>query len=74
MLTPQQIHKLTFRGAIWTLLLGCVLGLMGIWMDDFWSYDVAHKLLSTTWLLFLTCLLGAGITKWLVVLQDQQEK
>jgi len=73
MLTPQQIHKLTFRGAIWTLLLGSGLGLMGIWMDNFWTYDFAGKLLSTTWLLFLTCLLGAAITKWLVKVDDVSE-
>lgn len=71
MLTPQQIHKLTFRGSIWSLLLGCALGLAGIWFEDFWANDVSWKLVSTTWLLFVTCLLTAAITKWLVVVKEK---
>jgi len=62
----NQIHKLVFKGSIFFVLLGSILGLSGIWLKDFWEHDISWKMLETCIILFFTCTIAAAITKWLV--------
>ena len=70
----KTIYQLTFRGTLFFTLVGVVLGLLGIWLDDFWNNDLSGKLLLTTFVLFSGCFITAGITKGLVMPKDKQEE
>ena len=59
------IHTVTFWSAIVLLAVGSVLGLMGVWMDNFWDNDWAAKLIITDGILFAAAVAGAVITKLL---------
>lgn len=60
-----NVYTLTFWAAIVFVILGGLLGLLGVWIDDFWKNDIAPKLLLTDLILAGTSVAVAIITKWL---------
>lgn len=60
-----SLHNLTFYAAIFFAILGAVLGLMGVWVKDFWKNETAPKLLITDFIFLGTAVVVAAITKWL---------
>jgi len=56
---------LSFYAAILFTVLGAVLGLLGLWVEDFWSNDNAFKLIMTDAIFAVTSIIVAAITKWL---------
>ena len=60
-----SLYELTFWAAIGFTGLGAFLGLMGVWIKEFWESDVAMKLLMTDGILAGTAIAVACMTKWL---------
>ena len=60
-----QLHELAFYLAIFFTVLGAVLGLIGVWVNNFWENEVAWKMLVTDFILAGSSIVVAAITKWL---------
>jgi len=61
----MNVHMVSFWSAMAFLVLGMVLGIIGIWVEDFWRNSIGSRLLWTDAVLFGTALAGAIIAKWL---------
>lgn len=59
------LSTLAFYAALFFTLAGSLLGLMGVWIDQFWKSDAAIKLLLTNWIFAGASIIVAAITKWL---------
>jgi hypothetical protein len=59
----MDLYTVTYWCAIVFLVLGCLLGLLGVWMPEFWRNDYAWKLMLTNWILFGASVAGAVITR-----------
>ena len=60
-----SLYTVAFWAAIFFTGIGAALGLMGVWIQEFWRSDVAVKLLMTNAILAGTSILVAAMTKWL---------
>ena len=60
-----SLQSAAFYAAILFTLLGGILGLVGVWIKDFWKNDTALKLTFTNAILASTSIIVAAIAKWL---------
>ena len=60
-----SLFQLSFYAAIGFTILGGILGLMGVWINDFWKNETAVKLIITDLILAGTSIVVAVITKFL---------
>lgn len=60
-----QLHTVAFYAAIFFTVFGAMLGLIGVWVDDFWDSPTPVRLLITDAILAATSIIVAAITKWL---------
>lgn len=61
----SEIHIYAFYAAIVFTVFGAILGLLGIWINDFWRDETTWKLLMTNVILAVSSIIVAAITKWL---------
>lgn len=59
------MYELTFYATIAFTVFGALLGLVGVWVEDFYRNDVAWKLILTNVILAVTSAIVAVITKFL---------
>lgn len=59
------LYSITFWAAIAFTGFGAFLGLMGIWIPEFWKSETAVKMLLTNGIFAGTSVLIAAMTKWL---------
>lgn len=60
-----EVSRLAMYAAIFFAVLGAVLGLIGVWLEDFWRHDIGGKLIITDMIFLATAVAVAAITKWL---------
>ena len=60
-----SLYQITFWAAIIFTAIGALLGLMGVWIEDFWKGETAPKLLLTDLIFAGTAIVIACITRWL---------
>jgi len=60
-----SIYTVAFWAAIFFTGSGALLGLMGVWIKEFWESETAMKLLLTDAIFAGTAILIAAMTKWL---------
>lgn len=48
-----NLYQITFWAAIIFTTIGALLGLMGVWIDDFWKGETAPKLLLIIFVTFV---------------------
>jgi hypothetical protein len=60
-----SLYTLAFWATIAFTIVGGFLGLLGVWISEFWRSEACIKLLFTNAILAGTSLLVAVITKWL---------
>lgn len=60
-----SLFQLSFYGAILFTVLGALLGLMAVWLPEFWKTETAPKLLITDVILTAASIVVAIITKFL---------
>jgi len=65
MQTTITLQQASFYLAIVFTVLGGMLGLAGVWIEDFWKSDTPVKLLLTDLILAGSSIVVAAITKWL---------
>jgi hypothetical protein len=58
-----SIYQVAFYFCIFFLVTGSLLGLVGIWIDDFRKSAYSRKLTLTNWLFFATAIIVAIVTK-----------
>lgn len=61
----NSLYTFVFWAAIVCSVLGGVLGLVGIWFEDFFKNETAWKLVVTDLILAGTSIVVAVIIKWL---------
>jgi len=61
----NDLHVYSFYAAIVFTVFGAVLGLAGVWFEDFWRNDTTWKLIVTDAILAVSSIIVAAITKWL---------
>lgn len=59
------LYSVAFWATIFFLVLGAVLGLIGVWIPEFWKSDVGAKLIATDFIFAGTALAVAVVTKLL---------
>lgn len=59
------MYDVTFYGTIVFTIIGALLGLTGLWIDDFFQNDAGWKLVATDIILAVSCAIIATITKLL---------
>lgn len=59
------MYTIAFYAAIFFTVIGGILGLLGVWVKDFWKNEIAAKLLMTDFILAGTSIVVAIITKFL---------
>lgn len=60
-----NVYELALWAAIFFTVLGGVLGLIGVWIKNFWSNDIAPKLIFTDVILAVTSIIVAAIMEFL---------
>ena len=60
-----SLFQLSFYAAIVFTIIGGVLGLVGVWINDFWKSEAAVKLILTDLILAGTSIVVAVVTKFL---------
>ena len=60
-----NLQQLSFFAAIFFTVVGAILGLMALWVKEFWESESAVKLLITDAIFAVTSIIIAAITKWL---------
>ena len=60
-----SVYDCVFYAAIGFTLFGAFLGLIGVWIRDFWNNDIAVKLILTDIIFAVTAIIVAAIMKWL---------
>ncbi len=61
----ENIHRVTFKMTLMFLVAGCALGLLGVWIPEFFFSTTGIKLMITNWVMFAGSLGAAVITKML---------
>lgn len=60
-----DVARLALYAAIFFTILGACVGLMGVWIDEFWESDFGPKSIWTFAILAVASIIVAAITKWL---------
>lgn len=60
-----SLYAVAFWAAIFFTGFGALLGLLGVWVKEFWESETAVKLLLTDAIFAGTSILVAAMTKWL---------
>lgn len=60
-----SVLSLAYYGALFFTMVGALLGLMGVWIKNFWKSETAIKLLFTNLIFAATSTIVAAIVKWL---------
>jgi hypothetical protein len=63
----QAINRTCFYTALGSIVAGAVIGIAAVWVEDLWIRDFTPKGLATTAILFSSSVLGALVTRLLVV-------
>lgn len=61
----MDLYQLSFYAAILFTVVGALLGLTGVWVDEFWHHEIAFKLFLTDVILAGTSIIVAVITRFL---------
>lgn len=59
------MYEIAFWASIVFTIIGAGLGLLGIWVKEFWRSDTGSQLILTDVLLAVTSVIVALLTKWL---------
>lgn len=59
------MYELTFYATIAFTVIGAILGLIGVWFEDFFRNDIAWRLIVTDIILAVASAIVATITKFL---------
>ena len=59
------MYTVAFYAAIFFTVIGGIMGLVGVWVKDFWNHDIALKLIMTDAILVVTSIIVAIITRFL---------
>ena len=60
-----SLQQLAFYSAIFFTVFGGILGLVGVWFEDFFKNEVGFKLFITDVVLASTSIIVAAIAAWL---------
>lgn len=60
-----SVYEFAYWASIFFVVVGAVLGIIGVWVPDFWKNDIAAKLIFTDLILAGSSVAVAIITRWL---------
>lgn len=60
-----SLYTIAFWASIFFTGLGTLLGLMGVWVKEFWESETCIKLLITDLIFAGTSIIVTAMTKWL---------
>jgi uncharacterized membrane protein YiaA len=61
----MSLYLLSFYASICFTVVGAILGLIGIWNNDFWKSETGWKLIATNFVLATASIIVAVVTKFL---------
>lgn len=59
----NQLYNLAFAGCVLFTVLGVLMGLAGVWFDEFYRYDWAWRMFATDLMMVSGCFVLAIIPK-----------
>lgn len=64
-ITITSLYELAFWAAVIFITFSAVIGLMGVWIKEFWESDISGKLLATGCILSLSSIAVAVLARLL---------